>query len=213
VVIYLDCRRFVGAKTRSHFVAFDNGQEAVLRITAYSREDVVVNPGELDFGKVQHGATLTRELSIEAAGHPDFKVTDLRCESKYVLPTFKEVQRDAKMVGYLITATMRGEIPVGTWNTDVWVSTNDTAMPRIRIPVQLEVVASTAPEKTHDPASEADAPSEKDAKPPAEDNDKMFPDGTYHDFGAVHSGEQVTHAFRIVNTSDAPLRIISLRAS
>jgi hypothetical protein len=43
--------------------------------------------------------------------------------------------------------------------------------------------------------------------------DKMFPDGFEHDFGKVPSGIQVKHAFRVVNTSKVPLRIVSLRTS
>ena len=43
--------------------------------------------------------------------------------------------------------------------------------------------------------------------------EKMFPDGLTHDFGKVQRGTQVYHAFRIVNTSDVPLRILSVRLS
>jgi hypothetical protein len=42
---------------------------------------------------------------------------------------------------------------------------------------------------------------------------KMFPDGRVHEFGKVQPGTQARHAFRIVNTSGAPLRIVSLRCS
>ena len=48
---------------------------------------------------------------------------------------------------------------------------------------------------------------------PAENTDQMFPDGLDHDFGKVRSGIQAKHAFRIVNTSDVPLRIVSVRRS
>jgi hypothetical protein len=41
----------------------------------------------------------------------------------------------------------------------------------------------------------------------------MFPDGCDHDFGKVRRGPLLQHAFRIVNTSGMPLRIIGLRAS
>jgi len=43
--------------------------------------------------------------------------------------------------------------------------------------------------------------------------DKMFPDGLTHDFGTLTRGTQYTHSFRIANTSDIPLHILSLRAS
>jgi hypothetical protein len=40
---------------------------------------------------------------------------------------------------------------------------------------------------------------------------KMFPGGLEHDFGKVQSGTQAKHAFRVVNTSNVTLRIVSLR--
>jgi hypothetical protein len=48
---------------------------------------------------------------------------------------------------------------------------------------------------------------------PAENGDRMFPDGVVHNFGKVPRGIQARHAFRIVNTSDVPLRIASMRIS
>jgi hypothetical protein len=42
---------------------------------------------------------------------------------------------------------------------------------------------------------------------------KMFPDGIEHDFGLVLRGTRCKHSFRIVNTSELPLKIQSLRAS
>jgi hypothetical protein len=41
----------------------------------------------------------------------------------------------------------------------------------------------------------------------------MFPDGVKYDFGRVQRGSIVEHTFRIVNTSNVPLRIIALRRS
>jgi hypothetical protein len=43
--------------------------------------------------------------------------------------------------------------------------------------------------------------------------EKMFPDGLYHDFGTMPRGTQAYHAFRVVNTSSMPLRIHSVRFS
>ncbi len=40
---------------------------------------------------------------------------------------------------------------------------------------------------------------------------KMFPDGRDYDFGKVKRGPLVKHAFRIVNTSNVPLSLISIR--
>lgn len=39
----------------------------------------------------------------------------------------------------------------------------------------------------------------------------LFPDGVTHDFGTVTRGPEVRHAFRIRNTTGAPLTVVSLR--
>jgi len=55
--------------------------------------------------------------------------------------------------------------------------------------------------------------SNKDANSPADQAEKMSPLGLVHDFGKVTRGTLCRHAFRVVNTSDAPLQIVSLRIS
>ena len=40
---------------------------------------------------------------------------------------------------------------------------------------------------------------------------KMFPDGRHFDFGKAKAGTIVRHTFRVVNTSDVPLEIVSVR--
>lgn len=47
----------------------------------------------------------------------------------------------------------------------------------------------------------------------AEETDARFPDGLTHDFGKVVRGTECNHVFRIVNTADVPLHILSLRAT
>jgi hypothetical protein len=53
----------------------------------------------------------------------------------------------------------------------------------------------------------------EDATKSAETTVTMFPDGVAHDFGKVTRGTQCRYAFRIINTTNVRLRIISLRCS
>jgi hypothetical protein len=48
---------------------------------------------------------------------------------------------------------------------------------------------------------------------PSKAGAKVLPDDLSHDFGIVPSGTRATHTFRFTNTSDVPLRIVSLRGS
>jgi hypothetical protein len=61
-------------------------------------------------------------------------------------------------------------------------------------------------------------PAEKKEAPPVavkpfKAGTKVLPDNLSHDFGIVPYGTRATHTFRFTNTSDVPLRIVSLRAS
>ena len=51
-------------------------------------------------------------------------------------------------------------------------------------------------------------PASKDATKTIE---SMFPDGLTYNFGKVLRGTQPYHVFRIANTTDVPLRILSVR--
>jgi hypothetical protein len=56
---------------------------------------------------------------------------------------------------------------------------------------------------------------DRKAPPPTVINEKdtRFPDGRSHDFGRVKPDAKLKHTFRIVNTSDAPLGLNSVRVS
>jgi hypothetical protein len=54
---------------------------------------------------------------------------------------------------------------------------------------------------------------ESPQKENGEAKDNRFPDGQSHDFGKVAHGAYVRHTFRIVNTSDSPVEITSVRRS
>ena len=43
-------------------------------------------------------------------------------------------------VVYQLTATLRGDTPVGRWYTDVWLKTNVSSMEQLRVPLTVEIV-------------------------------------------------------------------------
>ena len=46
---------------------------------------------------------------------------------------------------------------------------------------------------------------------PASGDAKMFPDGRHYDFGRAKAGTLVRHTFRVINTGDGTLEIMSVR--
>ncbi len=59
------------------------------------------------------------------------------------------MRRNDGAVTYELTAKVRPDTPVGRWYTDVWVKTNVSTMPQLRVPVTVEIESalSVSPEE------------------------------------------------------------------
>jgi hypothetical protein len=69
-------------------------------------------------------------------------------DSGYVDSSFKEIRRDGASVAYEVTASLRKDTPEGKWFTDVWLKTNQGGLPKIRIPLNVEIESATASPRT-----------------------------------------------------------------
>lgn len=144
VFAQMDTRRFNGPKTVTIYVQFDQPQfeEVHLVVQANSRDDVTITPESLAFGQTKRGAAASASVNLSFLGSDLYRITEVRSESNYVQPAVKEVRREGNEVAYQLTAKLRPDVPVGKWYTDVWVTTNNPATPRIRVPLTVEVESS-----------------------------------------------------------------------
>jgi len=135
----MDTRRFVGPKTVTIYVQFDQPawEEVRLAISANGRDDIGVTPDTLAFGPVPRGATPARQTTVTFTGGT--QLTSVSADSNYVQLQAKQVQGTGYGVSYEVTATLRADTPVGKWFTDVWLNTNNPSSPRIRVPLTVDV--------------------------------------------------------------------------
>jgi hypothetical protein len=139
VLAQMDTTRFIGPKTVTIYVQFDQPQwqEVRLSITSNSRTDIVVNPDTLAFGPISRGTTPVRSTTVTFSGGT--QLTSVAAESNYVQLTAKGVQGNGVDSTYEVTATVRPDIPVGKWYTDVWLNTNNAGTQRVRLPLTVDV--------------------------------------------------------------------------
>ena len=140
ILATMDTNQFINTKTITIFVTFDQPrfEEVRLWMQANSREDVMFAPTSIAFGQVKRGATPETKLVISFLGGSATQILETKSDSNYVLPVIKEVpQKNA----YEITAKLRDDTPPGKWYTDIWLKTNNPSMPRLRVPVTVEVEA------------------------------------------------------------------------
>jgi hypothetical protein len=143
VVVRMDSGKFVGVKTVYVYVQFSSPQldEARLWIQANSRDDVNVTPDTLAFGRSKRGESAARTATITFYGNVPSDITEVQSESNYVQAKIGAARRNGSEVSYDLTANLRADTPAGKWYTDVWVKTNNPAMPRVRVPLTVEIEA------------------------------------------------------------------------
>jgi len=141
ILAQMDTRRFSNVKTVTIFVQFDKPawEEVRLWVQANSRDDVIVAPDTLALGLIKRGTSPTSTVTVSFIGNPQSQITDVMSDSNYVQTSVKEVLRQDNEVRYELTAKLRDDVPVGKWYTDVWVKTNNPLMPKVRVPLTVEI--------------------------------------------------------------------------
>ncbi len=143
ILAQMHTSRFANLKQITIYVTFTQPkfEEVRLSIQANSRDDVSFNPDSLDFGKVKRGAAPTQTMTISFYG-TSARVVEAKSESNYVQVETKEAKGAGSDNSYQLEAKIRPDTPVGKWYTDIWVITDSPAMPKLRVPLTVEVEAA-----------------------------------------------------------------------
>lgn len=130
--------KFTHQKDSSVTVIFDAPQYAEVRVPvrAYIRPDVVLSPGEAEFGAVPEGDGAKRTLTLSYAGRPDWKITKVVPHQPYVNAEVRETGREGGRVTYQLLVTLKPDAPAGELRDSLTISTNDPNRPPI--PVMVE---------------------------------------------------------------------------
>jgi Protein of unknown function (DUF1573) len=144
ILATMDTNQFVNTKSITIWVLFDQPrvEEVRLWVQANSREDVTFSPDNIAFGKVKGGTTQESKITITFLGGTQTQIQELKSDSNYVQAVMKEVKRQNGESAYEVTAKLRKDTPAGKWYTDIWLKTNNPAMPKLRVPVTVEVEAA-----------------------------------------------------------------------
>ncbi len=144
VIAQMDTRRFYNTKNVTIYVNFDQPrfEEVRLWVQANSRDDVAFSGDGIAFGRVKRGSAPSGKITVTFLGDGRTQVTEAKSESNYVQPEIKEVARNGGEVVYEVAAKVRPDTPAGKWYTDLWLKTNNPTMPKLRVPVTIEIEAA-----------------------------------------------------------------------
>jgi hypothetical protein len=135
LIINMDGTRFQGQKQVSVSVTFGPKfiSTATILVKANARQDVVLNPGQINFGTVGRGQQgQPQTIDVECAGIRDWQVVKVVPRSGDKTPFTLKVDplplrmaNNATIVGYRLTALLKADAPVGKLDEAVDLETNN----------------------------------------------------------------------------------------
>jgi Protein of unknown function (DUF1573) len=150
--VNMDARRFAGPKSVIIRVAVgpEFTSSADVKVTASSRADVVFNPGDVEFGAVDHGQAVSQTVDVEYAGPVDWRISELVVgKDQPFEATQTEFKRQPGRIGYQIKVTLKAGAAPGSIREFIYLKTNDPTSPTLPLLVTGEVqsVLSVSPTK------------------------------------------------------------------
>jgi hypothetical protein len=132
---------FRGKKGATLTVVFDRPSyaEVQLRVDGYIRQDMVLHPGAVEFGKVQANDTQERKIAIAYAGRSDWRITGVESPAPYLSAEVIEKSRNGQRVDYELLVRLAADAPEGALRNELIITTNDRSMPRVPVSVDGEV--------------------------------------------------------------------------
>ena len=138
---HMDTGRFRGTKAVTIYVSFDrpSWDEVRLWVQANSCEDLLITPDAFLLGRAQRGSAPYASVIVTFTGSGPWQITELQRGSNYIRTGLTVLRRDPAEASYQLTASVRPDTPAGRWYTEVWLKTNNPAIPRIRVPLTVEI--------------------------------------------------------------------------
>jgi hypothetical protein len=137
--VTMNAAAFKGSVTKKLFVTVGPNfySTAELQFKANSREDVMLTPGQIDFGTVAQGDKSTKAITLRYTGkQKDWKITEAPIVSSNQLDVVvKEAARGFVSTDYTINVTLKDKADGKALFETIILKTNDPATPTITIGV------------------------------------------------------------------------------
>ena len=137
--------RFKEYKSATLTVVIDRPHraEVQLQVTSYIRPDVVITPGNAEFGTVSEGKEVSKKLRMQYSGRSNWQLVKIERSNPNIEVRADEIERGNGRIVYDITVTMLDTMPSGYVHDIVRFVTNDNTpnATAVTLPVQGYVTA------------------------------------------------------------------------
>jgi hypothetical protein len=149
VIAHMDTRRIQYAnvtKAVTVYVPFfsPTHQEVSLKVQTICRDDLMMSPDTIAFGTVTKGKGATASTRVTFTSDPNWEIKSSTSNGGYVDVEHKLESRNGSTVTYLVTAKLDKDCPVGNWTADLALTTSNSAVAKLRVPVTVIVSSPVA---------------------------------------------------------------------
>lgn len=143
VTITMDTKKFSQRKNSNVIVAFDRPiyAEVTIPITAYIRQDVVIEPGSAQLGSFYRDDKKEQVLKLQYAGREDWKIKEVKTGNEHIVVKPIETSRGGGYVNYDLVVSTNSSVPAGSLRQYVTLITDDQSNPNVPVLVEGEVKA------------------------------------------------------------------------
>ncbi len=138
ILAHVNTDRFRGQKGATLTVTFDKPfyAQVQLHVKAYIRDDIVVEPGSVQFGAIDLGTAAEKTVALSRNGNSDWKILGVKSSNPHLKVKIWEADRRGSQVRYGMKVFLDSETPAGYLNDHLLVVTNDYG--RKELPVLVE---------------------------------------------------------------------------
>lgn len=142
IIAQFNTKSFLGQKNASITVVIDRPYyaEVSLLVSGKIRSDIVVEPGEVNFGDIDVGASKALDIKISYAGRPDWAIKDVRGDSDNLEVRLSPATKKGQMISYVMNVRLKETTPIGEHQEEITVVTNDLKESTFSLPVQARVI-------------------------------------------------------------------------
>jgi hypothetical protein len=133
-------RSFLGQKVTTIGVVFDSpsAAEVQLQLQMQVRSDVMLEPGDVQFGSVHLGDSPQRTMSIHYSGRKGWRLVKVENQCPHLLCQTSETSRTDGRVDYRLAVSLKPSAPEGYIRQPIFLVTNDPDPQASRVLVLVE---------------------------------------------------------------------------
>ncbi len=145
VVAKFNTRTFTGSHGATLTVTIDKPYPAQvqLKVEGFIRQDVVFEPGSMNFGDVDQGTPKEQKVRVRYAGRSGWEIRDVVASSNssdYYAVELTETYRQGGLTHYDLTVQLKESAPAGYLKDQLTLVTNDNSNPRIPLDIEGRVI-------------------------------------------------------------------------